>query len=96
MAGAPNNMVTKKTTPKIQDAPFEGQVSKEKVQDAIKAAKKTIDPGRPVARPMASVITNTNWGKPLTKQQLTNLLKKLDAKKKAKELNKITEKKKTK
>ena len=89
-------MATKKTTPKIQDAPFKGQVSKEQVQTAIKAVKtkRNIDPGRPVSRPQAPPPKDTNWGKTLTKTEWVKLMKKLDAKKKAREATKIAEKKK--
>lgn len=53
--------------------------------------KKNIDPGRPVDRPAAPVTTDTNWGKTLTQQQLTNLLNKLDAKKKEREMSKLSD-----
>jgi hypothetical protein len=53
--------------------------------------KKNIDPGRPVDRPEAPVTTDTNWGKTLTQQQLTSLLNKLDAKKKEREMSKLSE-----
>ena len=56
--------------------------------------KKNIDPGRPVSRPQAPPPKDTNWGKTLTKPEWVKLMKKLDAKKKAREANKIAEKKK--
>lgn len=58
------------------------------------ATKKNIDPGRPVSRPMAEEVKNTNWGKQLTKPEWVKLMKKLDAKKKAREDSKLAEKKK--
>jgi hypothetical protein len=53
--------------------------------------KKNIDPGRPVDRPAAPVTTDTNWGKTLTQQQLTSLLNKLDAKRKEREMSKLSD-----
>jgi hypothetical protein len=55
------------------------------------AINKNIDPGRPGSRPMAPVITDTNWGKTLTKKQLISLLNKLDAKRKEREMSKLSD-----
>jgi hypothetical protein len=53
---------------------------------------KNIDPGRPVSRPMAlEQIKNPNWGKQLTKAEWNKLMKKLDAKKKEREMSKLSE-----
>ena len=53
--------------------------------------KQNIDPGRPVSRPMAEEIKNTNWGKQLTKPEWVKLMKKLDAKKKERDMSKLSE-----
>ena len=66
----------------------------EQKQRKRETVKKNIDPGKPISRPMAPETTNTTWGKQLTKPEWNKLMKKLDAKKKAREANKIAEKKK--
>ena len=53
--------------------------------------KKNIDPGKPISRPMAPITTDTNWGKQLTKPEWKKLMKKLDAKKKEREMSKLSE-----
>jgi len=53
--------------------------------------KKNIDPGRPISRPMAPITTDTNWGKQLTKAEGKKLMKKLDAKKKEREMSKLSD-----
>ena len=53
--------------------------------------KKNIDPGRPVSRPMAPPPKDTNWGKQLTKAEWKQLMKKLDAKKKEREMSKLSD-----
>lgn len=53
--------------------------------------KKNIDPGRPVSRPMAVEIKDTNWGKQLTKLEWLKLMKKLDAKKKERDMSKLSD-----
>ena len=53
--------------------------------------KQNIDPGRPVSRPMAEEVKNTNWGKELTRPQWVKLMKKLDAKKKERDMSKLSE-----
>lgn len=53
--------------------------------------KKNIDPGRPIRRPMAEEVKNTNWGKQLTKPEWNKLMKKLDAKKKEREMSKLSD-----
>ena len=53
--------------------------------------KKNIDPGRPVSRPMAPESKDTNWGKTLTKTEWLKLMKKLDAKKKERDMSKLSE-----
>jgi hypothetical protein len=53
--------------------------------------KKNIDPEWPASRPTAPVLTNAAWGKTLTKQQLINLLNKLDSKKKEREMSKLSD-----
>jgi len=81
-------MATKKTTTKkikIQDAPCEGNFTREEIQAAVKAArkpavKKNIDPGRPVSRPMAPISTNSGWGQPLAKEELLGLIDRIHAK----------------
>jgi hypothetical protein len=55
------------------------------------ATKKNIDPGRPVSRPMAEPAEDTNWGKQLTKPEWRRLMKKLDAKKKEREMSKLSD-----
>ena len=55
------------------------------------ATKKNIDPGRPISRPMAVEVKETNWGKQLTKSEWTKLMKKLDAKKKEREMSKLSD-----
>lgn len=55
------------------------------------ATNKNIDPGRPVSRPMALAPKDTNWGKQLTKAEWKKLMKKLDAKKKEREMSKLSE-----
>lgn len=55
------------------------------------ATKQNIDPGRPISRPMAPESKDTNWGKTLTKKQLISLLNRLDAKKKEREMSKLSE-----
>jgi hypothetical protein len=53
--------------------------------------KQNIDPGKPVSRPMAPAPKDTNWGKTLTKPQWVKLMKKLDAKKKEREMSKLSD-----
>ena len=55
------------------------------------ATKKNVDPGRPVDRPMAPPPKDTNWGKQLTKPEWVKLMKKLDAKKKEREMSKLSD-----
>ncbi len=55
------------------------------------ATKQNIDPGRPVSRPMAPPAKDTNWGKQLTKAEWKRLMKKLDARKKEREMSKLSE-----
>lgn len=55
------------------------------------ATKKNIDPGKPINRPMAPEAKTTNWGKTLTKPEWTKLMKKLDAKKKEREMSKLSD-----
>ena len=55
------------------------------------ATNKNIDPGRPVSRPMAPPAKDTNWGKQLTKAEWKRLMKKLDARKKEREMSKLSE-----
>jgi len=55
------------------------------------ATKQNIDPGRPVSRPMAPPAKDTNWGKTLTKAEWRKLMKKLDARKKEREMSKLSE-----
>ena len=52
---------------------------------------KNIDPGRPISRPMAPTPKDTNWGKTLTKPEWNKLMKKLDAKKKEREMSKLSD-----
>jgi hypothetical protein len=53
--------------------------------------KKNIDPGRPISRPMAPEVKDTNWGKTLTKSEWKKLMKKLDTKKKERDMSKLSE-----
>jgi hypothetical protein len=53
--------------------------------------KKNIDPGKPVSRPQAPPPKDTNWGKTLTKSEWTKLMKKLDTKKKEREMSKLSD-----
>ena len=53
--------------------------------------KKNTDPGSPVSRPMVLATTNTNWGKTLTRSGWVKLMKKLDAKKKEREMSKLSD-----
>jgi hypothetical protein len=55
------------------------------------ATNKNIDPGRPVSRPMAEPAKDTNWGKQLTKAEWRKLMKKLDSKKKEREMSKLSD-----
>jgi len=55
------------------------------------ATKKNIDPGRPISRPMAPPPKDTNWGKQLTKAEWVKLMKRLDAKKKEREMSKLSD-----
>ena len=55
------------------------------------ATNKNIDPGRPVSRPMAPPAKDTNWGKQLTKTEWRRLMKRLDAKKKEREMSKLSD-----
>jgi hypothetical protein len=55
------------------------------------ATKKNIDPGRPIDRPMAPAPKDTNWGKQLTKPEWVKLMKRLDAKKKEREMSKLSD-----
>jgi len=52
---------------------------------------KNIDPGRPISRPMAPIVADTSWGKQLTKAEWVKLMKKLDAKKKEREMSKLSD-----
>lgn len=58
---------------------------------ATKKIKQNIDPGRPVSRPMAPPAKDTNWGKTLTKTEWKRLMNKLDAKKKEREMSKLSD-----
>lgn len=75
-------MATKKI--KIQDAPTEGNFTKEEIQSAIKVAKKVskknIDPGRPISRPMAPANKEGGWGKTLSKEELLAIVDRVYAK----------------
>ena len=55
------------------------------------ATKKNVDPGRPIDRPMAPPPKDSNWGKQLTKPEWVKLMKKLDAKKKEREMSKLSD-----
>ena len=55
------------------------------------ATKRNVDPGRPISRPMAPPAKDTNWGQQLTKPEWTKLMKKLDAKKKEREMSKLSD-----
>ena len=55
------------------------------------ATKKNIDPGRPISRPMAPEVQDTKWGKTLTKSEWRKLMKKLDVKKKEREMSKLSD-----
>lgn len=58
---------------------------------ATKKPTKNIDPGRPISRPMAPPPKDTNWGKTLTKPEWNKLMKKLDTKKKEREMSKLSD-----
>lgn len=53
--------------------------------------KQNQDPGRPISRPMAPEVVNTTWGKTLTKPEWRKLMKKLDSKKKEREVSKLSD-----
>jgi len=55
------------------------------------AIKKNIDPGRPISRPQAPPSKEASWGKQLTKSEWNKLMKKLDAKKKEREMSKLSD-----
>jgi hypothetical protein len=55
------------------------------------STNKNIDPGKPVSRPMAPIVADTTWGKTLTKPEWKKLMKKLDAKKKEREMSKLSD-----
>ena len=57
----------------------------------IPKSKENQDPGRPVSRPMAPPPKDSNWGKQLTKSEWTKLMKRLDAKKKEREMSKLSD-----
>ena len=56
-----------------------------------KKPKQNIDPGRTVSRPMAPTPTEVTWGKTLTKPEWRKLMKKLDSKKKEREMSKLSD-----
>jgi hypothetical protein len=58
---------------------------------ATKKPQQNQDPGRPVSRPMAPTPKDTNWGKTLTKAEWKKLMKKLDQKKKEREMSKLSD-----
>jgi hypothetical protein len=53
--------------------------------------KKNVDPGRPVARPMAPVSKDTGWGKTLTKKELLSLIDCIHAKQEEDKMSKMSE-----
>ena len=55
------------------------------------ATKKNQDPGRPSSRPIAAEVKDTNWGKQLTKPEWLKLMKKLNAKKKERDMSKLSD-----
>ena len=57
----------------------------------IPKSKENQDPGRPVSRPMAPPPKDINWGKQLTKSEWIKLMKRLDAKKKEREMSKLSD-----
>ena len=63
----------------------------QKQEPRKRAQAKNIDPGRPVSRPQAPPAKDTNWGKQLTKAEWIKLMKKLDAKKKEREMSKLSD-----
>ena len=56
-----------------------------------KNPKQNVDPGRPISRPMAPVPKEVTWGKTLTKSEWRRLMKKLDTKKKEREMSKLSD-----
>ena len=57
----------------------------------VAKVKQNVDPGRPISRPMEPPPTDTNWGKQLTKAEWKKLMKRLDAKKKEREMSKLSD-----
>ena len=55
------------------------------------AIKQNIDPGRPVARPMAPVAKDTGWGNTLTKQELLGLIDRIHKKQEEERMSKMSE-----
>jgi len=58
---------------------------------ATKKPTQNIDPGRPISRPMAPPSKEATWGKTLTKPQWAKLMKKLDQKKKERDMSKLSD-----
>ena len=56
-----------------------------------KTPKQNVDPGRPISRPMAPLGKEGTWGKTLTKAEWVKLMKKLDDKKKERDMSKLSE-----
>ncbi len=74
--------------PKLPQSNTNIQEPKQRKRETV---KKNIDPGRPISRPMAEEVKNTNWGKQLTKPKWVKLMKKLDQKKKEREMSKLSD-----
>ena len=55
------------------------------------ATKKNVDPGRPVDRPMVSVVKDAGWGKMLTKAELLGLIDRIHKKQEEEKMSKLSE-----
>jgi hypothetical protein len=58
---------------------------------SLKKTQSPKDPSRLPGTPIAPVTKDTNWGKTLTNSELVKLIKKLDAKRKEREMSKLSD-----
>jgi hypothetical protein len=54
-------------------------------------AKKNIDPGKPISRPMAPAPKDTGWGKTLSKKELLGLVDRIYKKQEEEKMSKLSD-----
>ena len=54
-------------------------------------AKRNVDPGKPISRPMAPVKADAGWGKTLTKKELLGLIDRIYKKQEEEKMSKLSD-----